>query len=64
MRTIFTFLMLSNLIMGCAPVQAPTPAPVPAQELILYNWADYMPQSVLDAFTAEYGVKVTYLTYG
>jgi spermidine/putrescine transport system substrate-binding protein len=32
--------------------------------LILYNWAEYMPQSVLDAFTAEYGVKVTYLTYG
>ncbi|MCK7519414.1 MAG: hypothetical protein MZV64_17625 [Ignavibacteriales bacterium] len=27
--------------------------------MILYNWADYMPQSVLDAFTAEYGVEVT-----
>lgn len=34
-----------------------------ADEIVLYNWADYMPQSVLDAFTAEYSVKVTYLTY-
>jgi len=34
-----------------------------ADELIFYNWADYMPQSVLDAFTAEYGVKVIYLPY-
>ena len=34
-----------------------------ARELIYYDWADDIPQSVLDAFTAEYGVKVTYLTY-
>ena len=41
-----------------------TPNPVPlAHELILYNWADYMPQSVLDAFEKEYGTRVIVLTY-
>ena len=64
MRIIFTFLMFSTLIMGCAPVETPPPAPNISQELTLYNWEYYMPQSVLDAFTAEYGVEVTYLTYG
>ncbi|RPI70098.1 MAG: spermidine/putrescine ABC transporter substrate-binding protein, partial [Geobacteraceae bacterium] len=51
MRIIFTFLMFSTLIMGCAPVETPLPTPALAKELTLYNWADYMPQSVLDAFT-------------
>ncbi|MBI5946144.1 MAG: spermidine/putrescine ABC transporter substrate-binding protein [Chloroflexi bacterium] len=45
---------------GCTP--SPTQTPL-AGEIILYNWVDYMPQSVLDAFTAEYGVKVKYTTY-
>jgi spermidine/putrescine transport system substrate-binding protein len=40
----------------------PTPSP-PAQELTLYNWSGYLPQSILDAFRAEYGIKVTYLIY-
>jgi len=46
------------------PTAPPTATWVPqADELILYNRAEYIPQSVLDAFTDEYGVKVTYLTY-
>jgi spermidine/putrescine transport system substrate-binding protein len=50
---------------GDVPSAAPTPTSPPlAEELIFYNWGDYMPHSVLDAFTAEYGVRVTYLTYG
>ena len=54
------FLILSLFMAGCAPTPVQNQ---PAGELIFYNWADYMPQSVLDAFTAEYGVKVTYRTY-
>jgi spermidine/putrescine transport system substrate-binding protein len=34
-----------------------------AKELVFYDWAEDMPQSVLDAFTAEYGVKITCATY-
>lgn len=32
-------------------------------KVIIYNWADYMPDSVLDGFTKETGVKVEYSTY-
>ena len=39
-----------------------TPVPL-AKEITLYDWAEDMPQSVLDAFTEEYGVKVNYLVY-
>lgn len=60
---IILLLVLSTLLLACAqalPVITPEPL---AQELVLYDWADYMPQSILDAFTAEYGIKVHYQTY-
>jgi spermidine/putrescine transport system substrate-binding protein len=50
---VFLFLNLS-----CTPTQ-----PALAKEIVLYGWVDEMPQSVLDRFTAEYGVKVRYETY-
>ncbi|EIE53151.1 ABC transporter substrate-binding protein [Salipiger aestuarii] len=34
-----------------------------AQELKLYNWFEYMPQELLDAFTEETGIAVTMDTY-
>jgi len=40
-----------------------TPRPALASELVFYDWDGDMPQSVLDAFTQEYHVKVTYKTY-
>jgi len=49
------------MLTACArPTPSPLPLPTP---LIFYNWQDDMPQAVLDAFTAESGVPVTYLTY-
>lgn len=54
------------LVMAACQASAPLPTPSPpplAESLVLYNWADYMPTSVLEAFTAEYGVQITYLTY-
>jgi spermidine/putrescine transport system substrate-binding protein len=42
--------------------QAPA-APPPATELVFYDWADDLPQSVLDAFTREHGIRVVYETY-
>ncbi len=47
---------------AASPQPAVTPPPL-AQELVLYGWAGYIPSSTLDAFTAEYGVKVTQLIY-
>ncbi len=34
-----------------------------AQELNLFAWSEYVPQSVLDGFTKETGIKVTYESY-
>lgn len=53
-------------VSACRADSATVTDPVESQladELILYNWIDYMPQSVLDAFTAEYGVPVRYVHY-
>lgn len=36
----------------------PLPAPILVQELVVCWGEDYLPQAVLDAFTAEYGVEV------
>ena len=57
-------LVAMSLLAQCGGA-TPTPAPSvsPAKELIVYDWPGYMPQSALDAFTAEYGTTVTLLTY-
>lgn len=46
---------------GCQPAKAQKPEL--AKEIIFYDWEGDMPQSVLDAFTKEYGVKVNYVTF-
>lgn len=59
---LYAFLLLS----GCttAPETAPLSTPLPlASSLTLHNWDGGMPQSILDAFTAEYGVAIEYLPY-
>ncbi|MBU1642570.1 extracellular solute-binding protein [bacterium] len=33
------------------------------KELIVYNWSEYMPDSVIEAFEKESGIKVRYSTY-
>jgi spermidine/putrescine transport system substrate-binding protein len=51
------------LLLGCSPASTIPPTPtVPslAQELTIYNWEGGMPQAILDAFTAEYGVAINY----
>jgi len=56
--------LLGGLVACGSPAASPVPTPAPlAKALVLYNWAGYMPQSVLDAFTAEYGVNVIYESY-
>ncbi len=55
-----------GLLSACGDAEPPKkPAPPTlANELVFYNWVDDMPQSVLDAFTKDYGVKVNYVTFG
>ncbi len=53
-----------------APAAEPAKAAVPAKlpegagkELNLFAWSEYVPQSVIDGFTAETGIQVNYETY-
>ncbi|MBK7452435.1 MAG: spermidine/putrescine ABC transporter substrate-binding protein [Anaerolineales bacterium] len=55
---LLVMVFLSLILPGCAPKEQPIPG-----ELILYNWVEYMPQPVLDAFTKENGITVKYVTY-
>jgi spermidine/putrescine transport system substrate-binding protein len=34
-----------------------------AKPLVIYGWSGYMPQTILDAFTAEFGMPVDYQVY-
>ncbi|GAB7388904.1 hypothetical protein BSNK01_27420 [Bacillaceae bacterium] len=34
-----------------------------AEELNVFNWSEYLPQSVIEKFEQKYGVKVNYSTY-
>ncbi len=50
--------LLAALVGGLAPL-----APASAEELNLFAWSEYVPQSVLDGFTKESGIRVNYETY-
>ena len=56
-----TLLIILGSSLPLASCAAEPPLP---KELILYNWVDYMPQSVMDAFTNEYGITIKYVAYG
>jgi len=67
-RILFRCLVVSLIILPAACTAAPAPQPTSmpmslSKELIFYDWEEDMPQSVLDAFTQEYGVQVKYLVY-
>lgn len=57
--------VLMSLLTACDNASPPPPAASApaARELVLYNWVEYMPQSVMDAFEKEYGIKVSYVAY-
>ncbi len=46
-----------------APAATATLLKPTSTELNLYGWTDYVPQQLLDDFTAAYGIKVNYDTY-
>lgn len=48
---------------SAAPEATATLAKPTSTELNLYGWSDYVPQQLLDDFTAKYGIKVNYDTY-
>jgi spermidine/putrescine transport system substrate-binding protein len=46
-----------------ASLLLPAP-PAAAEELNLFAWSEYVPQTVLDGFTKETGIQVNYESYG
>jgi spermidine/putrescine transport system substrate-binding protein len=54
MKLLTSTAMAISLMAGAAAAEG---------ELSLYHWFEYMPQSLLDKFTAETGIKVTMDTY-
>src|SRR5690242_21533660 len=58
-------LLALNLLVACQSAAQPTPTATRNAETLVYcAWPSYMPQTVLNAFTAESGIKVDYQTYG
>lgn len=51
------------LSLALAVSAAPTTSALAAEKLSLYNWFEYMPQELLDKFTAETGIEVIQDTY-
>ncbi len=63
-RWLMVGLILALLVAcGRPPAPATPTAPPLAEELIFYNWPEDVPGSVLEDFTAEYGVRVSYQTF-
>jgi spermidine/putrescine transport system substrate-binding protein len=54
-RTLAALAMLAGLLLPAGPAAA--------EELNLFAWSEYVPQSVLDGFTKETGIQVNYESY-
>ncbi len=50
-------------VLGAAIVSALLTLPVLAEEVRVYNWSDYIDESLLKKFTKETGIKVIYDTF-
>ena len=61
----FVWVCLAVLAAGCRGQPAGQAAGIttPTETITLYGWAEDIPPTVLEAFQAEYGVQVQYLTY-
>jgi spermidine/putrescine transport system substrate-binding protein len=59
-------LLFLALLAACSAASSSAPAAVPPtiqEPLVFYGWPGYMPQAILDAFTAKYGIPTRYMTY-
>lgn len=56
-RIVVLVILAAFLAAACGPAESES------QELNLYAWSEYVPQALLDNFTAETGIKVNYDAY-
>jgi spermidine/putrescine transport system substrate-binding protein len=62
-RSCSLFRGLFVIVLGLIFFPAACSSNKPSEELVFYDWEGDMPQSVLDAFSTEYGIPVRYETY-
>ncbi len=66
-KVVLTLSIFSMVVMltGCnsSPLPATATPPTLADELVFYDWSGDKIETVFDAFTQEYGVKITYVTF-
>lgn len=58
MKTRFKPLIILAAVLLLAAIQAQA-----AEKIFIYNWTEYLPESVLEQFTKETGIEVVYTTY-
>ncbi|MBM4382971.1 MAG: spermidine/putrescine ABC transporter substrate-binding protein [Deltaproteobacteria bacterium] len=67
-RVVGALALATALACGGGEEEAAAPAAAPAadeaRELNLFAWSEYLPQGVIDEFTAETGIQVNYERYG
>jgi spermidine/putrescine transport system substrate-binding protein len=56
-------LVLAWTLVGCNKKSDEAAPTASTKELNLFAWSEYVPQKVIDGFTAETGIKVNYETY-
>jgi spermidine/putrescine transport system substrate-binding protein len=61
MSAVLTLILLTACG-GLSEPPAPTPVPL-AEELVFYDWAGDLIETLFDDFEEEYGIKVTYVVY-
>ena len=54
---------MTRLMTTCAILALTASAAAAEGKLSLYNWFEYIPQELLDKYSAEFGVEVTQDTY-
>lgn len=59
---IFIFILFLSLVACKAKTKEARPQP-DGKKLYLYNWSEYLPQSIIEQFTQETGIKVIYDTF-
>lgn len=60
---IYSLLMVTLMLFGMSACGQTQTAQESKQSINVYNWGEYIDQSVLDDFEAQTGIKVNYTTY-
>lgn len=65
LRPLLCVALALGLLAACGDAEPPARPTTPtlAKELIFLSWAEDLPESIMEEFTKEYGVKVIYQSY-